>query len=154
MRNVYVFALAIALSIAGAKSQEYSINKKEEMDTNNQIIESVKDFIEGADQADVSRISSALHDQYTNVQNGYFGKPGVVVIDKQSYIDHVATGKFGGSKRQLEIISINVLGDIAMVHASMTSPVLKFESYISLVLEQSQWKVIGNFPKVELINQE
>ena len=124
------------------------MNKKE------QIIKVFNDFVEGADNADINRLSTSLHENFTNVQNGYFNKPGVHIINKQSYIDHVASGKFGGMKREKEIHSIDINGDMSMVHATLSNQHLKFDSYISLVFEQGIWKIIGNFPKIELINQK
>jgi len=123
------------------------------MNSKEQIIKVFNDFIEGADNADISRLGSSLHEKFLNVQNGYFDKPGVHVIDRQSYIDHITNGKFGGVERDKKIQSIDINGDMAMIHATLFSQNLKFNAYISLVFEQGIWKIVGNFPKIELISQ-
>ena len=122
------------------------------MDHKKQIIAVLKDFIEGADQVDIQRLGSALHAHFLNIQNGYFDQTGVFSIDKTSYIDHVSSGKFGGVARKLEIKDIDIMGDMAMMKVELTSPYLQFYSYLSLVYENNEWKVIGNFPKVKVIS--
>ena len=119
----------------------------------NEVIQALKKFIDSADSADISLLDESMHPQFTNVQNGYFGQPGVRVIDKESYLDHVTTGKFGGEPREMEILTLEILDDLAVARVNLDSSVLSFQSFISLVLEEGKWLVIGNFPKVELKNQ-
>ncbi len=123
------------------------------MNEENKIIKALTDFTEGADAADIDRLERSLHSKFTNIQNGYFEKTGVHVIDKTSYLDHVKGGRFGGVMRKMRIGNINVHGDMSVVEATLTSDILRFRSHICLVRESGECKVVVNFPKIELIKQ-
>ncbi len=116
-----------------------------------QVIAALKNFTEGADEANIDRLSKAMHKDFLNIQNGYFDKKGVYLINKEDYVEHVSTGKFGGVPREINIHSVDIMEDMAMVKLTLSSEYLHFHSYISLVNEDG-WTVIGNFPKVELIS--
>ncbi|WP_437397933.1 nuclear transport factor 2 family protein [Flagellimonas lutimaris] len=113
------------------------------------IINAVTKFIKGGDESDIKALKHILHDQFRNVQYGFFGKKGVFVISKSEYIDLIEQKTFGGVPRSMDILQIEVLGNIAMTKVKMESTELKFISYISLILDDGEWKVIENFPHVE-----
>lgn len=120
------------------------------MNHKQRITQTLTDFTQGADEADLERLGNSLHPQFTNVQNGFFEQTGVHIIDRSTYLGYVASGKFGGVPRRLSILQLDVLGEMAMVKVTLTRKEMVFHSYISLVFEQDQWKVIGNFPKIAL----
>ncbi len=123
------------------------------MNAKEQVTVALMLFIRSADKAEIDNLNDSLHENFTNVQNGYFDQPGVHIINKASYVDHVSTGKFGGVIRKINIHFIDIQGDMAMVKATLTNDHLKFHSYISLTREENKWSVIGNFPKIELIKE-
>lgn len=119
------------------------------MDQEQIIIEQVEKFIKGGDTSDLDLLNEALHDKYLNVQVGFFGEPGVYTIDKPHYLKLIEDKTFGGTPREMEIHSVEVVGDMAMVRAGLRSEQLTFKSFISLVKDGAHWKVIGNFPHVK-----
>ncbi len=119
------------------------------MSNEEKIIQQVTKFLEGGDNSDLEMLDDALHEKYTNVQNGFFGEKGIYVINKEKYFSLISDKTFGGIPRMISINSIDIEGNIAMVKVSLKSETLKFKSFISLVqLENLNWKVIGNFPHV------
>lgn len=119
------------------------------MNNEEKIIEQVSNFLKGGDNSDIEMLNRALHDKYINVQNGFFGEKGIYAIDKTKYLSLISNKTFGGIPRTMEINSVDVEGNIAMVKVTLESAELKFKSFISLVqLEDMNWKVIGNFPHV------
>ncbi len=56
------------------------------------------DFIKGGDHRDVTLLDQVLHKDFRVTNNGFMGKPGVVVIDKQQYLKNIETGVFGDSR--------------------------------------------------------
>lgn len=153
MRKITLSLLAVLMLTSFSFIHQNQIKQTEAMNNKEQIIRVCNNFIEGADEQDLERLAAALHKKFSNVQNGYFGESGVHLINRESYLEHVAKGKFGGIKRSVEFRSVDVNGDMAMVHVFLAHQYLHFDSYISLVLERNEWKVIGNFPKIALVEQ-
>lgn len=113
------------------------------------IIQAVKKFIEGGDKSDTEMLDQILHKDFTNVQNGFFDQRGIFIINKKKYLSLISGSTFGGIPRNMDILSVDIAGNIAMVKANLTSEKLRFTSFISLIREESgEWKVIGNFPHV------
>ncbi|MEO1054947.1 MAG: nuclear transport factor 2 family protein [Bacteroidota bacterium] len=120
------------------------------MENREKIIRQVTSFIEGGDRSSLEMLNMALHEKFSNVQNGFFDQKGIFVIDKDKYLSLISDHTFGGIPRKMEIVSLDIVGNIAMVKAHLRSEQLTFISFISLVMdEHREWKVIGNFPFVE-----
>lgn len=120
------------------------------MDNKRKIVQQVTKFIQGGDQSNLNMLNDALHDKFSNVQNGFFGKKGIYIIDKDNYLSLISDKTFGGIPRSMDIISVDIANDISMVKVNLKSKNLHFESFISLVkIENDEWKVIGNFPHVK-----
>lgn len=139
--------------MANVTKQSKTINntKTKVMENKEKIVKQVTNFIDGADKSNLELLNLALHENFTNVQNGFFEKKGVFIINKEKYLSLVADETFGGVSREMEVISIDIEGNIAMVKANLKSEKLIFTSFISLVLDEAgQWKVIGNFPFISL----
>ena len=112
------------------------------------IISSIKQFITGGDESDLQKLESVLHNEYRNVQYGFFDEPGVFVIDKEKYIDLVKEKTFGGNPREMKILSLDIYKNTAMAQLRLESTQLIFHSFVSLIYDKDQWRVIGNFPEV------
>ena len=119
------------------------------MENQKEILKAVNKFIIGGDTSDLNLLNEVLHPEYSNVQNGFFGEPGIYVISKQKYLSLIEEKTFGGIPREMEVEYVNIEGNIAMVKANLKSEQLIFKSFISLVqAEDNAWQVIGNFPHV------
>lgn len=115
-----------------------------------EIIHTIADFIKGGDQSDIKKLDEVMHSQFRNVQNGFLEEKGLTIIDKDKYLSLIGQKIFGGLPREMDIVSLDRAGTIAVAKVLLKSPKLKFISFISLVLdEQGNWKVMDNFPYVE-----
>lgn len=120
------------------------------MKNEEKIIQQVTNFIQGGDLSSLDLLNKALHENFTNVQNGLFDQKGIFIIDKDKYLSLISKKTFGGLPRNMEIISVDIAGNIAMVKAHLKSEQLTFTSFISVVMsEVGEWKIIGNFPYVQ-----
>ncbi|MDN5211890.1 nuclear transport factor 2 family protein [Fulvivirgaceae bacterium BMA12] len=119
-------------------------------ETKNEIVKAITEFIEGADESNLERLDTVLHSAFRNVQYGFFEQTGVFTINRAKYIALVGEKKFGGVERTMDLLSLEVLPNIAMATVKLESVQLTFHSFISLVCEDGVWKVIENFPHVTL----
>lgn len=107
------------------------------------------DFIKGGDHRDVTLLDLVLHKDFRVTNNGFMGKPGVAVIDKQQYLKNIETGVFGGLPRQVSIDRIDLAGTIGMVKVRLESIENSFVSYNSFVLDlDNEWRLINNLAVV------
>ena len=107
------------------------------------------EFIRGGDHSDVKLLDHVLHKDFRVTNNGFMGKPGVAVIDKQEYLKNIETGIFGGLPRKVVIDSIDLAGTIGMVKVYLESIENNFVSYNSFVLDaDNEWRLINNLAVV------
>lgn len=110
----------------------------------------IENFISGGDNNDVLLLEKIVHPNFQNIQDGFFDQKGIFVFNKENYIDLVRTKKFGGSLRNIDFVSIEQMGNIAIAKVILESQYLKFFSMIICVCENEQWQIINNTPKIEI----
>jgi hypothetical protein len=107
------------------------------------------DFIKGGDNRDVALLDHVLHKDFRVVNNGFMGKPGVTIIEKQQYLKNIEAGIFGGLPRKISIDHIDVEGTIAMVKIHLESNENNFVSYNSFTLDpDGEWRLVNNLAVV------
>ncbi|MDN3693685.1 nuclear transport factor 2 family protein [Chryseobacterium tructae] len=114
-----------------------------------QIKQAIEKFIKGGDNSDTALLEEILHKDYQNIQDGFFDKPGIIVIPKQEYIGLVRDKIFGGKPREITYHSLEQKNNIAYVQVSLESSALLFSSLITCVRENGKWQVITNIPSIE-----
>lgn len=113
------------------------------------IEQTIRDFVKGGDTRDVELLDRVLHKDFRVTNNGYLGTDGVTIITKETYLDNIKKGIFGGQPRTMEILNLDQYGNIASVKLKMESVENDFVSYNSLVLEKDNtWKIINNLAVV------
>lgn len=115
-----------------------------------QIKQTIEKFIKGGDHSDPVLLEEILHENYQNIQDGFFDKPGIFVIPKQEYIGLVRDKIFGGKLRNIVYHSLEQKNNIACAQVSLESPTLLFSSLITCVQENGKWQVITNIPTIEI----
>lgn len=114
------------------------------------IEKTITDFVRGGDNSDVELLDKVLHNDFRVTNNGFMGRPGVAIIDKQKYLSNIRQGVFGGLPRTMEILNIDHSETIASVKLRIESSENHFLSYNSLVLDtDNAWKIINNLAIVE-----
>ena len=145
------YARASLLSYGFFLTQNYSqeqllINMSEK----EKVEKAMLDFIRGGDNRDVELLDNVLHHDFRVTNNGFMGKPGVTIIDKQRYLQNIKDGIFGGLPRQVSIEHVDFTKTIAMVKVRLESKENSFVSYNSFVLDtNNQWRLIINLAVVE-----
>jgi hypothetical protein len=120
------------------------------MSEKNRVEQAMLDFIKGGDNRDTTLLTRVLHQDFRVTNNGFMGKPGVTVIDKQHYLKNIEAGIFGGLPRQISIDHIDLSGTIAIVKVRLESKENSFVSYNSFVLDtDNEWRLINNLAVVE-----
>jgi len=114
------------------------------------IQQAITNFVKGGDTSDVALLETVLHAEFRVTNNGFMGKPGITIIDRQTYLSNIRTGIFGGLPRTMIIESIDESGNIAMVKLRLESSENYFVSYNSMVLDTDHtWKLINNMAVVD-----
>lgn len=120
------------------------------MSKSDKIIQSITDFVKGGDNRDLMLLDKVLHAQFRVTNNGYGGKPGVTIIDKQTYLFNIQSGIFGGLARKMNIEIMDESDTIAMVKLRLESAENYFVSYNSVILDiDHEWKLINNLAVVK-----
>jgi hypothetical protein len=122
------------------------VNTQEQ--TTEAVKNAVREFLKGGDTNDAALLENVLHPDYQNVQDGFFGESGIFTIPKTEYKNLVETKRFGGSPRTVDFVSVEVLGNLAVVKVNLDSAVLRFISYIVVVQEGGRWLIRNNFPSI------
>lgn len=112
------------------------------------IIQAIHTFVNAADTRNTSVLAAVMHDAYQNIQDGFFEQKGIFIFSKTRYIELIETKRFGGSPRTIKIESIDERGNIAIAKVILESELLCFSSNITLVNENSEWKVLYNVPSI------
>ncbi|MGK6341416.1 nuclear transport factor 2 family protein [Chryseobacterium sp. DT-3] len=114
-----------------------------------EIRQAIEKFIKGGDTNDTTLLEQVLHQNYQNIQDGFFNQPGIFVISKEEYIRLVRDKVFGGKPRTVTYHSLERKNNIAYAQVFLESPVLRFSSHITCVFEHGEWLVISNIPTIE-----
>ena len=116
------------------------------------IIQCITDFIKGGDESNLEKLDKVLHTAYRNVQSGFFAEKGLFIIDKKKYLSLIEANTFGGIPRSMEIISLDINGDIASAKTKLESETMVFYSLITLIKDEGSWYIMGNYPHFEFKN--
>lgn len=115
-----------------------------------QIQQTIEKFIKSGDNSDPVLLDEILHENYQNIQDGFFDKSGIFIIPKQEYINLVKDKIFGGKPRKITYHSLQQKNNIAYAQVSLESAALRFSSLITCVQENGKWQVITNVPSIEI----
>ena len=143
--NKVIFMSLLALMVSGKLNAQ---NKSDEK----KVKSAIETFSQSADQQDVSKMDNILHAEYRTVANRLFGGTDVSVMDKPTYLSMLEEKKIGGDKRDVEIVSVNIVDNNASVVAKFNGKVLKFTSYLHLVKDdKGTWQIINDMPYISKV---
>lgn len=100
----------------------------------------IAQFMEGGDKQDVDLITSTLHPE---AQQFFKGPEGLVRLSTPAYLEMVAGKKIGGVTRNLDILDIDITGELATVKAEMKNDAMHFDNYFSLMKVDTSWKIVS-----------
>lgn len=114
-----------------------------------EVEQAIRDFAKAADDRDVKALDKVLHENHRVLLHQAFGQPGTTVWDKAMYLDMAKQGKIGGEPRELAIVNLEVMDNVASSTVVLESSKMRFESKFLLVRADSgDWQLISDLPKI------
>ncbi len=105
------------------------------------IAEAIRGFARAGDTQDVQALDRVVHSGFRVVFR-VAGSDDVTVLDRTKYREMLEAKKLGGSRRKLEIMSVQQSGGMANVHVRMEGTDATFEGVMTLVQNGGRWKLI------------
>ncbi len=138
MKVLLLMSIAFLAGVLG-----YSQTTDEE-----QIKETITQFASAADKQDVQELEEVLDGNYRVVMNQLMGSDGVIIVDKEMYLNKIRTKEWGGDKRKVDIGQITLNGKSATAKVTFKGK-MTFVSLMLLVQDANgTWKMIGDIPTI------
>ncbi|MEM7573214.1 MAG: nuclear transport factor 2 family protein [Bacteroidota bacterium] len=110
----------------------------------------VHQFLAAGDAQSSDQLESILHPTYRILINQFQGGPDVTILDRVTYLGMIEAKKIGGDPRKAEILSAEVVGNMAFVRARVESSTLQFNTCYTLVQDTDQkWWLAAEAPFVQ-----
>jgi Putative lumazine-binding len=111
--------------------------------------EVVRAFSALGDKQDAAGLDKILHPQYRAVVHRALGSADLSLMDKILYLQLMRDKKIGGDTREVHLLQVDVVNNIASVRAVFQGKAFRFTTYISLVkLENGEWQIVGDMPDI------
>ncbi len=102
-------------------------------------------FTKAGDSNDAKALDLLLNEHYRITMNQLFGSKDIAVMDKSTYLDMIRSKKFGGDKRRIDIQSINIQGNNAVVHVHFLGEKANFNSILGFAkTAEGNWQLISD----------
>ncbi|MEO9475168.1 MAG: nuclear transport factor 2 family protein [Cyclobacteriaceae bacterium] len=106
-------------------------------------------FAKAGDENDVQKLSQVLDPNYRIVMNQLFGNTATVIIDRAAYLSKIESKEWGGDKRVVNVLKVDVNGNNASAKVEMVGEKMTMTSYFLLVKDvNGKWKLVTDLPTV------
>lgn len=113
------------------------------------VSEAIYAFASAADNNNVTELKSVLDDNFRVVMNQLMGSDKVVVLNKETYLQMVSSGKLGGDKREVKINGIDINGNNAVANVVLKGSKFTINSYLLLVKDATgKWLIVNDLPSI------
>ncbi len=120
-------------------------NKNEET----KITEAITNFVNAADQQDEKKLEDLLDSNFRLSLNQMFGNTGLMLIDKQTYLNKIKAKEFGGDKRQIKLEQVIIMNNNASVKATFTGAKMTVITLLQLVKTNTgKWRILNDLPTI------
>ncbi len=110
----------------------------------------VEAFSAAGDQQDAAALESLLHPGFRSVVHRAFGSEETSLMTRDVYLQLIREKKIGGDKRNVYLLQMDQLQNLAQVKVIMAGEKLHFTSYLSLVkLPDGRWQIVGDLPVIQ-----
>ncbi len=107
----------------------------------------VQKFTSAGDANDTKALEMYLDDNYRIVMNGLFGNSGIVIVNREGYLEKIGSKEWGGDSRKLEFGEVIVNNSSATIKVTFKGSKTTFQSLITLVKNtDGKWKLISDVP--------
>lgn len=112
------------------------------------LLSQVEAFREAGDARDTSRLEQILHASFRLY--AFMGEASEgVTMDKKAYLGAMTAGKLGGSKRSLDVVSLEVRGNTAVARIRMRSSLMRFDTYMQWIFIGGRWQLLNDLTNAE-----
>ncbi len=109
----------------------------------------VLSYVKAGDERDINVLKKSLHVNYRALANRVFESEELQVLSRETYLSLIEKGTIGGDSRRVDIHSIDISGNNAMVKATFTGNDHIFHTYMLLVRDtDDQWSIVSDLPEV------
>lgn len=108
----------------------------------------VHEFVRAGDTQNRTMLEGVLHPDL-RIAVTTPDKPGVQILDKQTYLELVSAKKIGGDTRKVDVRSKEVSGNRAIVHVSLVGKSARFDSMQTFVREGERWQLLYELTSYE-----
>ena len=117
-----------------------------------EVTDLVHAFSKSADERDVDKMQTILHDDFRAIVNQAFGSKEIQYMDKASYLNLLKNEVIGGDDRTVIVLSIDMEEKNAVVKARFAGSELVFTTFIQIVKNSDEeWKVISDLPIIQKV---
>ncbi len=138
MRTTFLTLIAIMTITATACAQT---------DETKKIKETIIEFAKAGDENDAKKLAGYLDENYSIAMNQLFGSPDMSIVDRAFYLSKIESKEWGGDKRAIKFLSLDVNGKNAFAKVEMKGAKMTMVSYIVLAQDKNgQWKLVFDSP--------
>ncbi len=105
--------------------------------------QAVHHFAMAGDRQDVAALASVLHDDF-RVSFVVEGADEASQLTRAQYLDMVKSKKLGGDTRRVELLKLDVQGNLAFARVRLTGQKASFECMQTLLKRAGEWKMLSD----------
>jgi len=113
-----------------------------------QVKETISAFAVATDARQTEEAARYLDENFRVVLYNFMNSGKVTVIPREQYLAMMKEGKVGGQKREVEFLLTDINHDAATVKVKLTSDVMEFTNYYSLLRIAGTWKIVNDVPQI------
>lgn len=100
-------------------------------------------FVSAGDQRDSAAMQNILHENFRLI--AFMGDATApVALDKTGYTAGLNAGKLGGTKRELTIESVDLMGNNGSCRLRLRSKEMQFETFMQWVFDGHEWRLLND----------
>ena len=122
---------------------------------NKEIVETlIRNYASAVDAQDVAIAEKFLDKDFRVVLNNYNNSGTSTNLSRDQYLGMMKAGKVGGSKRELQILFIDIHEAAAVVKVELKGEKSIFTNYYNLINTNGQWLIVHDIPQIITINNQ
>lgn len=138
MKNTFLTLIAVIMMTTSACAQT---------DETKAVKETITQFAKAADANNSEELATYLDENYQIAMNQLFGSPDLSIVDRAVYLSKIESKEWGGEKRTIKFIRVDVNGKNASAKVEMKGAKMTMVSYLILVQNKNgKWKLVYDVP--------
>ena len=139
---ILMFMSVLIVGTAAAQKAEKEVKK------------AVQSFVSAGDAQDADALSAILHPTFRVILNQQMGSTETSTMDRAVYIQMIKEKKFGGDKRSVSFVHVDVSGNNATATAEFKGEKANFYSTLTLVkTSKGKWQIVQDLPNISAVGK-